>query len=131
MNRFDYIQILKKHLLPLIKEEFNCRGYWFQDDNAPVHTAKDVKKWILMNEIKVLPDWPSQSPDLNPIEHLWAGLERRIRSRSQAITNVAELETALQEEWDKISQSQVMALIESMPRRIEAVITNNGWPTKY
>jgi ATP:corrinoid adenosyltransferase len=84
-----------------------------------------------MNEIKVLPDWPSQSPDLNPIEHLWAELERRIRSRSQAITNVAELETALQEEWGKISQSQVMALIESMPRRIEAVITNNGWPTKY
>jgi len=38
MNRFDYIQILEKHLLPLI--------------NAPVHTAKDVKKWILMNKIK-------------------------------------------------------------------------------
>ena len=56
---------------------------------------------------------------------------KRIRSRSQAITNVAELETALQEEWGKISQSQVMALIESMPWRIEAVIANNGWPTKY
>jgi len=41
MNRFDYIQILEKHLLPLIKEEFNCRGYWFQDDNAPVHTARN------------------------------------------------------------------------------------------
>ena len=131
MNRFDYIQILEKHLLPLIKEEFNCRGYWFQDDNAPVHTAKDVKKWILMNKIKVLPDWPSQSPDLNPIEHLWSELERRIRSKPQAITNIAELETALQEEWGKISQSQVMALIESMPRRIEAVISSNGWPTKY
>ena len=58
-------------------------------------------------------------------------LKMMVRSRSQAITNVAELETALQEEWDKISQSQVMALIESMPQRIEAVITNNGWPTKY
>jgi hypothetical protein len=130
MNRFDYIKILEKRLLPLIKEEFNCRGYWFQDDNAPVHTAEDVKKWILMNKIKVLPDWPSQSPDLNPIEHLWSELKRRIRSRPQAITKVAELETALQEEWGKISQSQVTALIESMPRRIEAVITNNGWPTK-
>ena len=131
MNRFDYIQILKKHLLPLIKEEFNCRGYWFQDDNAPVHTAEDVKKWVLMNKIKVLKDWPSQSPDLNPIEHLWSELERRIRSRPQAITKVAELETALQEVWDKISRSQVMALIESMPWRIEAVIANNRWPTKY
>ena len=57
----------------------------------------------------------------------------RIRSRPQAITNVAELETALQEEWGKIPQSQATttALIESMPRRIDAVIANNGWPTKY
>ena len=53
MNRFDHIQILEKYLLPLIKEEFNCRGYWFQDDNAPVHTAKDVKKWILMNKCQI------------------------------------------------------------------------------
>jgi len=58
-------------------------------------------------------------------------LKMMVRSRSQAITNVAELETVLQEEWGKISQSQVMALIESMPWRIEAVITNNEWPTKY
>ncbi|CAG8657802.1 8267_t:CDS:1, partial [Ambispora gerdemannii] len=41
------------------------------------------------------------------------------------------LETALQEEWGKISMNQIISLIESMPRRIEAVITSNGWPTKY
>ena len=95
----------------MIKEDFNCRGYLFQDDSAPVHTAEDVKKWILMNKIKVLLDQPSQSPDLNPIDR-------------GELENITELETALQEEWGKISQ--VTALIESMPRRIEAVIANNG-----
>ena len=48
MNRHDYIQILETNLLPLINKDFNGRGYSFQDDNAPVHTAKDVQEWLKM-----------------------------------------------------------------------------------
>ena len=54
MNRHDYIQILDSYLLPLIDNDFNGQGYLFQDDNAPVHTAKDVKNWIKMKGIKIL-----------------------------------------------------------------------------
>ena len=79
----------------------------------------------------MLANWPSQSPDLNPIEHLWSELDRHIRNRSPLAKNLKELETALQEEWQKISNTVLMNLIESMPRRIEACIANNGWPTKY
>ncbi|PKY57870.1 hypothetical protein RhiirA4_511087 [Rhizophagus irregularis] len=46
INYYDYIQILESHLLPLINNNFNGKGYLFQDDNTPVHTAKNVKKWI-------------------------------------------------------------------------------------
>ncbi len=70
MNYRDYIQILESHLLPLINNSFNRQGYLFQDDNAPIHTAKNVKKWIETKKIKILANWPSQSSDLNPIEHL-------------------------------------------------------------
>jgi len=131
MNRHDYIQILDSHLIPLINNDFNGRGYLFQDDNAPVHTAKDVKEWLKSKKITILKDWPSQSPDLNPIEHLWSELERRIRSRPILAKNARELEVALQEEWNQLPQNILLNLIESMPRRIEACITNNGWPTKY
>jgi len=65
MNRFDYIQILETHLLPLISRDFGEKGYLFQDDNAPIHTAKDVNEWVAERKIRTLPNWPNQSPDLN------------------------------------------------------------------
>jgi len=68
---------------------------------------------------------------LNPIEHLWSELERRIRRRPKNLKSIIELESALQEEWSKISKDVLTKLIESMPRRIEAVIENDGWPKKY
>lgn len=131
MNRFGYIDILEKNLLSFIHSKHRKQPYAFQDDNAPVHTARDVKNWIIKKKIKILPDWPSQSPDLNPIEHLWHELERRLRKRSGYPKNLYELEKALQEEWKKIPSETYINLIESMPRRIEACIESQGWPTKY
>ena len=131
MDRHDYIEILENKLLPYISDKFNSRGYAFQDDNAPVHTARDVQKWIKEKKIKTLPDWPSQSPDLNPIEHLWSELGRRLDKRAQYPKNANELEAALQEEWSNIPYEVYHKLIESMPRRIEACISSNGWPTRY
>src|SRR2546423_1912255 len=99
--------------------------------NFPKEVRSDCRSMRVSYFIPRERDWPSQSPDLNPIEHLWSELGRQIRKRPQAIKNITELETALQEEWGKISMNQIISLIESMPRRIEAVITSNGWPTKY
>jgi len=130
MNRFDYIKILEENLLPLINK-FNNRNYYFQDDNAAVHTANDVQNWIEEKNINILSDWPSQSPDLNPIEHLWDELERGLKKRTQHPKNESELEAAVKEEWTKIPYEKLNNLIESMPRRIEACISNDGWSTRY
>ncbi|CAB4399837.1 unnamed protein product [Rhizophagus irregularis] len=127
MNHHDYIQILESHLLPFINNNYNGQDYLFQDDNASAHTAKNVKKWIETKKIKILENWPSQSPDLNPIEHLWSELERRIRKRPNPAKNSKEFERAL----NQIPNNILISLIESMPHRIEACIKNNGWPTNY
>ena len=81
-------------------------------------------------KIKILENWPSQLLDLNPIEHLWSELERHIKKCPKPAKNEKELERALHEEWNQIPRNIYMNLIESMPRRMETVIPNNGWPTK-
>ena len=73
----DYINLLEMHLMPLL-ETLSEEMFTFQYDNAPIHTAKKTSKWKLDSNIPFLP-WPPQSPDINPIEHLWDELERKIR----------------------------------------------------
>ena len=68
-------------------------------DNDPKHTSKVVEKWLKDSKVKVL-EWPSQSPDLNPIENLWVDLKKRVRARRP--TNLTQLQQLCQEEWDRI-----------------------------
>ena len=76
-------------------------------------------------------DWPAQSPDLNPIEHLWDELQQRLRARPSRPTSVSDLTNALLEEWSKIPINTLLNLVESLPRRVEAVIAAKGAPTSY
>jgi transposase len=125
-----YIEVLENHLLPFINELDNNEEYIFQDDNAPVHRAKIVKQWMENNSITNIP-WPAQSPDLNPIEHLWDVLERKVRKHAPHPKNLTELMAVLEEEWYKIEPEVLENLVDSMPRRVQAVIDSHGNPTKY
>uniref|UniRef100_A0AAZ3NZF8 Tc1-like transposase DDE domain-containing protein n=1 Tax=Oncorhynchus tshawytscha TaxID=74940 RepID=A0AAZ3NZF8_ONCTS len=79
-------------------------------------------------QIQVL-EWPSQSPDLNPIENLWKELKTAVHKCSPS--NLTELELFCKEEWEKISVSRCAKLIETYPKRLTAVIAAEGGATKY
>jgi len=128
MNGEMYKNILIQHMLVSGQMLFGDEPYVFQQDNDPKHTCKVVKQYIEEKGINVSP-WPSYSPDLNPIENLWSILDYQCRSRKSK--NEAELFADLQNAWMNIPQETIQHLIESMPRRVAAVIKNKGNPTKY
>ena len=100
----------------------------FQQDGASCHTAKHSMAWFSSNGISVLP-WPSQSADLNPIEHLWEVIKKRMDK--SPVKNKAELKELIFSTWNSIKPAITANLVDSMGRRCQAVIAAHGGLTKY
>jgi transposase len=121
-----YVDIVRKHL-PEANRMLG-RNWRLQQDNDPKHTSHVAKEFLQANVPSVM-DWPSNSPDLNPIENMWAIVKRSVEMRQPK--NIAELERFMVEEWDNIPQNVIMNLIRSMNERCQLVIDNNGERIPY
>ena len=89
-----------------------------------------MKTWMSEFGVEDL-DWPAQSSDLNPMEHLYDELKGRLQSRPSHPTSVPDLTNALLEEWSNIPIDTLLNLVDSFPRIVEAVIAAKGGPTQY
>ena len=104
-------------------------GTWtFQQDGAPCHKSKLVMRYFEENQIDLLP-WCARSPDLNPLEHVWSIIDRKLCDYS--ISNLGQLEDAVLKEWNNITRETCINLIESMPKRVELCIKARGGYFKY
>ncbi len=104
MNASMYCDILKQSMIPSLQRL--GRRAVFQHDN----------------------DWPIMSPDINPIEHLWGILKRK---EERKVSNIHQLCDVVMEEWKRTPVATCEALVNSIPKRVKAVLENNGGHTKH
>ncbi|GFV27552.1 transposable element Tcb2 transposase [Trichonephila clavipes] len=99
--------------------------FLFMDDNAPCHRTVAAEQLLESEDIERM-DWPARSPDLNPIEHVWDFLGRRLAARTLTPVTIRELRLALQDEWAAMPQQLIDTLILSMSRRCETCLAVRG-----
>ncbi len=123
LNATAYLSIIADHVHPFMTTVYPSSDSYFLQDNAPCHKAQIISDWFLKhdNEFTLL-IWPPQSPDLNPIDHLWDVVEWEICIMDVQLTNLQQLRDAIMSIWTKISDECFQHLVESMPRRIKAVL---------
>ena len=107
-NRAKYREILDKNLLHSAHDLRMGQRFTFQPDTDPKHTAKTRQEWLRDKSLNVL-EWPSQSLDLNPIEHLWRDLKIAVQRRSPS--NLTELERSCIEVWEKLPKYRCAKLV--------------------
>ncbi|KAK3528161.1 hypothetical protein QTP86_023883, partial [Hemibagrus guttatus] len=108
MNSAVYQKLLKENVRPSVCDLKLKRTWVLQQDNDPKHASKSTSEWLKKNKMKTL-EWPSQSPDLNPIEMMWHDLKNVVHARKPS--NVAELQQYCKYEWAKIPPQRCNRLI--------------------
>lgn len=123
--------ILISNVKPSLRALYPGGGYVFMHDGDSAFTAQSTQEWCKENLDGYLKkgEWPANSPDLSPIENLWRVLNMRVYQRK--CKNLAGFKNVVREEWNKISQSDIQKLIDSMDDRCRAVIRAKGGHTKY
>lgn len=135
MNAVEYIRVLEDILLPSVRAVYPApHRIVLVQDNSAVHTAGVVREWFEdhQGEIELLP-WPAKSPDLNPIENLWAAMGRMWEQRDVPIPrNRQNLHQHVGNIWENFRGQETCGnLVASMPARLQEVIENNGYWTQY
>ena len=131
VNAETYGDLLQHQLMPFIERTFGSPAHCIlQDDNATPHRAASVERLKRKLRLRTL-RWPSRSPDMNPIEHVWSFMKRKIMQLPTPPSNAEQLRQAMTDIWAQLPQELLSRLILSMPDRVSSLLTARGSNTRY
>ena len=128
MDRYFYKTILDENVLQSAEKLGVIDDFYFQQDNDPKHKSKHAMEFFDETVVKCL-DWVAQSPDVNPIEHLWRMMKLKLKNRRAS--NIEERKQQIQDVWKQMSPDLTKKLVHSMPKRLKKLIEVKGAPTGY
>jgi transposase len=120
-------QWYKRHILQQVVVPFVLsqeEEHVFMQDGARAHTANECKNYLRSKQVKFIEDWPPRSPDLNPLENLWALVAKLVSERGPR--SQQQLEQFVLKAWNDIPQATVDRYVESFQARKDAVRANRG-----
>ncbi|GBM50258.1 Transposable element Tc3 transposase [Araneus ventricosus] len=123
-NSPKYIETLENHLF-LFAENIGGRNWEYQHDNAPILTSNATKIYLNSKKVTVF-EWPSMSPDLNPIENVWGIMSRKVYENGGQFYSVNSLMTDIESAWYNLEHEILQTLIMSMEKLVYDVILKNG-----
>lgn len=137
ITQAEYRDVLLEGLLPEGNRIFSAQGLssWvLQQDGDPAH--RGVAEGVLpthnrqrSTKVQLLKGWPANSPDLSPIENLWAIVDRRVQAAG--CTNFEEFKETVEREWLNVSPQLCKKLMGSMSNRLQECSQGGGKRTKY
>ena len=126
MNQNSYFELILDELELCMDR---CQVDIFMQDRASCQTAKLIINCFEFCNVKLLTPWPGNSPDLNPIENLWAFIKCQLQDRNTSF--LPHLQNIIQEIWDNINQEYLQNLTHSLPKHLQMVKKSRGYPIHY
>ncbi|KAG2948016.1 hypothetical protein PC117_g6369 [Phytophthora cactorum] len=116
-------------MLPFAHKNYGV-DFVFMQDNASIHASIETKSFFQEIRVQLL-DWPARSPDLNPIENVWAILARKVYSHGKQYNSLQDLTAAVMDTWDSVTINELRDLIDTMPSRCFEVARKGSDTTQY